>query len=412
MDKNKKKQVAKISVFITSIFVIFLSITYAFINMTVTGTKRQVITSGNLQVELEEDNVITLTNAMPMYDDVGMLQDAFNFRLVNQTSEDTNYIIKLVDITDVSKEKLDTSVVKYGLTKDGVSTINLLSTLTDNQIDSGKISGNQTIHYSLRLWINNTVTDNDSINNKMLSYRIDVEVKQDVDTFADDLGPGGTMKSYQCYSLGAANGLDCSRSEDYMQYPINAQIKSIVFENKINIPASLDEDKKWDVSEEQNGSVMAYVENAGTFIDYDEVENPAYRLHIQANGKIYANTDSDYMFAGEFFSHLESISGLENFDTSKVTSMQGMFYYSGLKTLDLSHFDISNVTDMSLMFYFCNGLTDLNISNFDVLDAEKVKEIFGTGIPNDCLITVKNEAMKALILEQNSELTNIVVKSA
>jgi len=150
-EKRKKRQIAKISVFITSIFVIFLSITYAFINMTVTGTKRQVITSGNLQVELEEDNAITLTNAIPMYDEVGMIQEAFNFRLVNKTSEDTNYIVKLVDITDTSKEKLDTSIVKYGLTKDGTATIDLLSTLTDNQIDSGTISGNQTIRYKLRL---------------------------------------------------------------------------------------------------------------------------------------------------------------------------------------------------------------------------------------------------------------------
>jgi len=54
-EKRKKKQIAKISVFITSVFVIFLSVTYAFINMTVTGTKRQVITSGNLQIELEEE---------------------------------------------------------------------------------------------------------------------------------------------------------------------------------------------------------------------------------------------------------------------------------------------------------------------------------------------------------------------
>jgi len=173
-EKRKKKQIAKISVFITSIFVIVLSITYAFINMTVTGTKRQVITSGNLQIELEEDNAITLTNAMPMYDEVGMIQDSFNFRLINSSSVDTNYIVKLEDITvgdPLSKEE-----VKYGLTKDKETKIDFLSMIEENKIDEGTIEGNATIEYTLRLWIDSGVGDNRSISGKSLSYRIDLDV--------------------------------------------------------------------------------------------------------------------------------------------------------------------------------------------------------------------------------------------
>ena len=44
MDKNTV-QVAKISIFITSVFVIFLSVTYAFINVQLTGTKKHIINS-------------------------------------------------------------------------------------------------------------------------------------------------------------------------------------------------------------------------------------------------------------------------------------------------------------------------------------------------------------------------------
>ena len=81
MSRKEKRQVTKITVFLTSIFVIFLSVTYAFINVTLTGTKRQIINAGTLEVELEEENAITIENALPMYDETGMIQDAFVFHV-------------------------------------------------------------------------------------------------------------------------------------------------------------------------------------------------------------------------------------------------------------------------------------------------------------------------------------------
>ena len=180
MDQEKKKGIIKISVFITSIFVIFLSVTYAFINVTLTGTKRQVITAGNVSSVLEEDeNNLTIENALPMYDEVGMVQkNPFTFRLVNNGTSSMNYTIKLVDITTGSN-KLLTSDVKYYLTKEGSGTPALLSSLSDGVIDSGTISGEQTINYTLRLWIRDGVTDNKAISGKSLSYRIDVDASQD-----------------------------------------------------------------------------------------------------------------------------------------------------------------------------------------------------------------------------------------
>ncbi len=178
MSKNQKWQVAKISVFITSIFVIFLSVTYAFIHVTITGNKRQVITAGNLDLVLTEDeNNLMITNALPMYDEVGMLQEAFTFQLMNRTSNPTNYILKLIDIT--TGNKLNLTDVKYGLTKDGNSTIDLLSNIQNHTVDKGVIGGNQTIEYALRLWIKDSVEDEASIKDKSLNYKLEVEVSQE-----------------------------------------------------------------------------------------------------------------------------------------------------------------------------------------------------------------------------------------
>jgi len=197
MDKNYKKQVAKISIFITSIFIIFLSVSYAFINQTLTGTKRQMIATGNLQIELEEDKELVLENAMPMYDDVGMIQDSFDFRLVNHGKQGSSYVVKLVDIT--TGERLDTSIVKYGLTKEGQNRINYLSSIEDSVIDTGFIKENQTIHYHLRLWIDSGVEDESLIKDKNLKYRIEVELTNAEEVELDLAG--GTAEETKSYII-------------------------------------------------------------------------------------------------------------------------------------------------------------------------------------------------------------------
>lgn len=59
---------------------------------------------------------------------------------------------------------------------------------------------------------------------------------------------------------------------------------------------------------------------------------------------------------------------LSGFDTSSATSMYGMFFcYNSLKELNISNFDTSKVTDMHMMFNGCSSLTELNLSNFNTL---------------------------------------------
>ena len=75
-------------------------------------------------------------------------------------------------------------------------------------------------------------------------------------------------------------------------------------------------------------------------------------------------TSTAYWFYG--LENLTTITGIENLNTTNVTTMRSMF--SGckkLKSLDLSSFDTSNVIDMSYMFYFCSSLTSLDVSGFN-----------------------------------------------
>ena len=54
-----------------------------------------------------------------------------------------------------------------------------------------------------------------------------------------------------------------------------------------------------------------------------------------------------------------------DFDTSRITSMAGLFKETKVTSLDLSSFNTYNVEDMSYMFDDCKNLKYLNLENFD-----------------------------------------------
>ncbi len=92
---------------------------------------------------------------------------------------------------------------------------------------------------------------------------------------------------------------------------------------------------------------------------------------IVADCKLY---DCRNLFAG--LNSLINIS-FENFDTSQVTDMSGMFRNCiFLTSLDLGSFDTSQVRDMSLMFEYCPSLEYLNVSSFDTSNVVDMAGMF------------------------------------
>lgn len=136
------------------------------------------------------------------------------------------------------------------------------------------------------------------------------------------------------------------------------------------------EGSSWDASAALDGSIMVYI--TGT------------KLTIAGNGSggFYANPDSSYFLsdsnATNWFTSVNKITNLALLDTSKVTSMNHMFYGMHLMTtLDVGHFDTSNVVDMGWMFAaFPNitgstmSLTSLDVSNWDTSKVETIRAMF------------------------------------
>lgn len=179
MGRAYKKQIAKISIFITSIFIIFMSGIYAMIHQTLEGSKRHVITSGKLQIDFQEEDAISLENALPVYDEVGRIQSAFIFKITNKGNNASDYKIKLIRLSTTNELSIEN--IRYSLKKKETETIDSLSNLTDEILDSGTINAKETIQYELRVWIKFDVTDEEELMAKALNFKIQIEAIQDTD---------------------------------------------------------------------------------------------------------------------------------------------------------------------------------------------------------------------------------------
>ena len=96
-------------------------------------------------------------------------------------------------------------------------------------------------------------------------------------------------------------------------------------------------------------------------------------LDVSSISNLIVCNDFSYIFYGPVdldecpYRNVKHIIGLETWDVSKVTDMEGMFSgcYS-LTKLNISNWNVSNVTDMYNMFFDCQFLTKLDLSNWDV----------------------------------------------
>ncbi len=256
MGKERKSRFIKVLVFVMSVFVIFFSVSYAFLAQTLTGTKRQVIQTGDLSLELKEDNAIVLENAMPMYDEVGIIQEPFTFRLLNTGATNVSYVVKLVDETVANP--LPTGLVKYGLTKDGVSNIDFVSHIKNNVLDKGVILGKQEIEYALRLWIDSDVEDEAAIKDKSLRYRIDVDIDQKVLESVHTRLFEDKYRGDNCtvYNDGVDTFLTGSCENNYVWY--SGKLWRVVLKNNAT------------------GAVKMVTEGGMTAIGYNQTDNTAF----------------------------------------------------------------------------------------------------------------------------------------
>lgn len=104
---------------------------------------------------------------------------------------------------------------------------------------------------------------------------------------------------------------------------------------------------------------------------------------IAANGNVYAQENSSYLFSFLGYESMDNLNLGSSFDTSNVTNMRYMFQHTGYEMNSLSlgdKFKMSKVTDMLEMFLETghNSMITLNFGNFLVEHTDNInmKNIF------------------------------------
>ena len=180
--------------------------------------------------------------------------------------------------------------------------------------------------------------------------------------------------SYAMMKNGGSSDSVSTSGTEFWSYDYRPYIRKIEFKNDLNdLPSNCVKNNLcWDISFDTNqeNKVYAYLIDNG-LKDSTDNKKSLYNLYIVSESIISAPQNSNNIFSFHFSSdlrtsNLEEIIFNNNFDTSNVTSMRGMFKgCCSLTSLNLRNFDTSNVTEMSLLFYSCLSLTNLDLSNFN-----------------------------------------------
>ena len=183
IDNNKKKNKVVIISVIVGLFLLAFGLTYALFTITLNGTKKVKISTGNLNLRLLDandnyiDNLnpnadtgfdIKLENAVPMTDEEAAARNdnVYTFKVKNEGTINARYSISLEDLElSAGEERIDDKYIGYEILRDGkdAGEFTRLDKTENRVIDYGLIEPNQVHTYSLRLWIRDISDQNDAM---------------------------------------------------------------------------------------------------------------------------------------------------------------------------------------------------------------------------------------------------------
>ena len=325
MKTKLQKDAFKSGLAIILLTILVISVSYAWLTLTLEGTKTNVIKAGTLALNLEDGTSVGISDlfAMPLTDEEGLDLTPYTFILENNGDIDSEYSLYLDNLDLLTDEiRMPDSMIKYSLSRNGeVIKTELLSKTGVNPnriLDTGIIPAGEDYTYNLRLWIDENATS-DVIGTTFRGI-VRVEASQ-------------IIQKVPTYVM--MNGSNFN--EVIQNYAPDAT--SVVFtDTAAPSTASIT-----DVSDAGDGSVVAWLDDT------------TYYVSSQRSGvKVIANEDCSEMFYGR--TGLTSIN-LSMLDTSAADDMSWMFSgCSALTSLDLSNFNTAAASNMSWMFYNCSAL--------------------------------------------------------
>lgn len=400
MNKTTKKYILFTIIGIILLVASITVVTYAFLNNEVIQEESNIISTLDcMEVAITgTSEELNIANAYPLTDNQGKESTPYSFKVSNNCQTYVEYKIVMSLLNDSTLTTEDYIKVSLNgprnlkpsslemLEKES-SVFIIENTINNYVLIKDHFESNNEHTYDFRMWLNSdseSIWEDEHIANKKIIVKLSIiaVTTEKPDEIKRILTNEESNTPY-------LNGL------------INKeQIESIEFVSNKEVPTHAL--GFWDVSNNNNNSVIAWYETSDT-------EN-MYKVTIGQNAGVIANNDSSYLFSNlpnlktinfnnfntrfvtnmsYMFNNIGILSdtvnliGIETLDTSGVINMSYMF--AGVNktdlNLDLSSWNISNVTDLSYMFSNTN-LSTINLNNWDINKIKNMNNMFDTAIFN------------------------------
>ena len=367
---NKQRLIISSVISIFLVATLLLGSTYSIFTSQEIDENTNVYTTGNLDITYKLDsNNIKFTDITPMNEEEADSVKPYRITVTNKGNVPYMFDVILTDTTSSEENTID---YQYIMTKVGYLEPASLSDCTDNIIKENVIlPADSSVDIDVRIWISDSIQNIEIGKSFYSKLTIDgLAVYNDNTDIDNSLLSLRYMKNDSDYSF---------RSTDYKDKILTASFVDYIDASNASTNAETNEKIMWDMSTNQDKSIIAWLENAGT--------EGFYNLYIGSKNKIYAkslyrcfrewsslknvnfdnlNTSLTTDMTSMFEATLNMINlDLSSFDTGNVVSMDFMFSNCKAETIDLSNFDTSNVSGMKRMFLGCSNVKTLDLSSFD-----------------------------------------------
>ena len=182
---KKKRKDLLILLFLISITVLVIGVSYALLTKNIIGGSNKVVYRvGDLEVKLDESGSkdISLTNATPQEDSEGLTNEPYSFSIVNNATTDLKYTIYLEDDIDAKNscetncELVAYNFVKYNLSSDSTSLKTKTLSSSSTELYTGTITSKSTNKFNLRVWL--SIDADNTAMNKYYFGKIKVVINQ------------------------------------------------------------------------------------------------------------------------------------------------------------------------------------------------------------------------------------------
>ena len=282
------------------------------------------------------------------------------------TMDATGSVVDMYATLEIERSNLPTNL-KFYTTSDYKSELHKYYSFLEK---SGTNSETLTIYWYWNPYINDE-EDSKFINVSNLEANVRVSAIQ--------------ISQYAMMKNGYSGSSSANGGTEFWNNTYKSYIRTIEFGNDLSdLPSSCTEENLcWDISysTSQKKKVYSYLVDSGLTVSETDsststtTEKILYNLYVVSEAPIFSAINSACIFMN--FKNLTQINFNNNFNTSKVTNMVGMFSWcQSLTTLDLNSFNTQNVIDMVNMFYHCSSLTSLDLSSFNTTNITSMSHMF------------------------------------